>query len=307
MRGHIFNWELLLKFKKVGVIKSVKKQLIIFFLFVFNLLSYSKIYKSEVVNISTNESLIIGKTSRLNFNMVMQVEGENITQDDFCSFFKEQGNDFIKISNLEIKNNKYKKRGNNIYFSEINDRLSEKLELPITGTFIFNWNKNTRSVVNRIEEINIGYVNSEQNPILLSINLSDLDPIANIKVAVIDDMDLGTVFSGEKLSTKNVNSNGTPAKIRIEGENNKKIKISIPESMSIVNSKNDTLAVKLGFRENNSNVLEKTLNSNTGKIKDDQTIILDDVLIDGECQSNKNSNGTYEGSFIVRVEYCLDS
>ena len=141
----------------------------------------------------------------------------------------------------------------------------------------------------------------------MSINLSDLDPIANIKVEVIDDMDLGTVFSGEKLSTKNVNSNGTPAKIRIEGENNKKIKISIPESMSIVNSKNDTLAVKLGFRENNSNVLEKTLNSNTGKIKDDQTIILDDVLIDGECQSNKNSNGTYEGSFIVRVEYCLDS
>lgn len=289
------------------MIKSVKKQLIIFFLFIFNLLSYSKIYKSEIVNISTNESLIIGKTSRLNFNMIMQVEGENITQDDFCSFFKEQGNDFIKISNLEIKNNKYKKRGGNIYFSETNNRLSENLELFITGTFIFNWNKNTKNVINRIEEINIGYVNSKQNPILLSLNLSSLDPIANIKVTVIDDMDLGTIFSGEKLSTKNVNNGGIPAKIRIEGENNKKIKISIPESMSIVNSKNDTLNVKLGFRENNSNVLEKILNSNNGKIRDSQTIILEDILIDGECQSDKNSSGTYEGSFVVRVEYCLDS
>ena len=270
-------------------------------------MAYSKIYRGEFINISTNESLIIGKTSRLNFEMTLIVEGEDVTQDDFCSFFKEKGNDFVKITNLEIKNSKYLRKGNNIYFSDKNYNLSRKLELPITGTLIFTWNKNTNSVKNRVEELNLGYVNGEQNPIILSLYVSELDPINNIKVEVLEDMNLGTVFSGERLSTKNSNSNGTPAKLSIEGEYNKKIKITIPENMSISNKKNENLNVRLSFRENNSNILEKLLNTSTGKLKDEQNIVLDEILIDGECQSNKTSSGLYEGSFVVRVEYCLDS
>lgn len=280
----------------------------ILFLLIVNMVSYSKIHRSEVLDVSANESLIVGKTSRLNFNMVINVENDSPNLEDYCYFFKENGSEFIKMSNLEIKNTKYKKRGNNIYFTDNNERLNSKIELNVSGTLIFNWskNKNTRSIATYTEEIKIGYVNSEQNPILLTLNLSDLDPITNVKVEVIEDMNLGTVFSGERLSTKNLNSNGSPAKIRIEGENEKKVKITIPENMEIVNSKNENLSVRLSFRENNSSILEKTLNSSTGKLKDTQTVVLDDVLIDGECQSNKNSTGLYEGSFTVRVEYCLN-
>lgn len=287
----------------------MRKCISLFLLLLLTLTSFSKMYRSDVMDISANESLIIGKTSRLNFNMVVAIEGDSVTQEDFCYFFKEDGNDFIKISGLEIKNNKYKKKGNYIYFAENNDRLSKKLELPISGTIIFNWNKNknSRSIENSVAELKIGYVNDEQNPIILSLNIADLDPIANVKVEVVEDMNLGTVFSGEKLTTKNASSNGTPAKLRIEGEDHRKVKISIPENMEIMNNKNENLNVRLSFRENNSNILEKVFDSNTGKVKDSQTIILDDILIDGECQSNKNSSGLYEGSFVVRVEYCLDN
>lgn len=287
----------------------MKKQILILCLFVFSILSYSQIYRSEILDISTNESLIIGKTSRLNFNMLISIEGKKITKEDFCYLFKEKGNNFVKISNLEIKNNRYKKRGNNIYFSEHNERLNEKIELLVSGVFIFNWSQNRSlyNIENTTEELAIGYISSEQNPVLLSLNLADLDPINNVKVEVIEDMDLGTAFSGEKLSTKNINNNGSPAKIRVEGKNTRKVKISIPENMEIMNNKNENLNVRLSFRENNKNILEKKLDINNGKLKDNQTIILDDILIDGECQSTKKSTGLYEGNFVVRVEYCLEN
>lgn len=285
----------------------MKKQILLIFIFLFNILTYSEVYIAELINISANESLIIGKTSRLNFEMTLILDEGGVTQEDFCSFFKESGNDFIKITNLEIKNTKYLKKGNNIYFSDKNYNTTKKLELPISGTLVFVWSKNSYFVKNRIEELKLGYVNSEQNPIFLSLNISDLDPIHNIKVEVLDDMNLGTVFSGEKLSTKNLTSHGTPAKLAVEGESNKKIKLTIPENMIISNKKNESLNVRLSFRENNNNILEKVLTTNTGKLRNEQSIILDNILIDGECQSNKTSSGLYEGSFIVRVEYCLDN
>lgn len=285
----------------------MKKQILLIFIFLFNILTYSEVYIAELINISANESLIIGKTSRLNFEMTLILDEDGVTQEDFCSFFKESGNDFIKITNLEIKNTKYLKKGNNIYFSDKNYNTTKKLELPISGTLVFVWSKSSYFVKNRIEELKLGYVNSEQNPIFLSLNISDLDPIHNIKVEVLDDMNLGTVFSGEKLSTKNLTSHGTPAKLAVEGESNKKIKLTIPENMIISNKKNESLNVRLSFRENNNNILEKVLTTNTGKLRNEQSIILDNILIDGECQSNKTSSGLYEGSFIVRVEYCLDN
>lgn len=260
-------------------------------------LTYSQIYRSGVLDISTNESLIIGKTNRLNFNMSIVVDGNDANYDDFVKLNIED-TDFIKIIDIHIKNNKYKKFIDGISFVDRNDRLNDKMELTISGTFIFNWNKNKRDI-NRIENIKIGYVNSEQNPLVLSLPIIYLNPISNVKVEVVEDMDLGTIFSGEKLSTKN----GTPAKIRIEGVNGKSVKIIIPENIKITNSKNDNLSVNLSLRDNGKSEIIKEFNTDNGKPKDSSTIVLDDILIDGESQTNKTSNGLYEGSFVVRVEY----
>lgn len=260
-------------------------------------LTYSQIYKSEVLDISTNESLIIGKTNRLNFHMSIVVDGNNASYDDYVKLNVED-TDFIKVVNLHIKNNKYRSTSDGISFVDRNDRLNEKIELSVSGTFIFNWNKNKRNI-NRIEDIKIGYVSSEHNPIILSLPIVYLNPISNVKVEVIEDMDLGTVFSGEKLSTKN----GTPAKIRIEGVKDKSVKITIPNNIMITNSKNESLDVKLSLRDNGKSELIKEFNTDNGKPKDNSVIVLDDILIDGESKTNKTSNGLYEGSFVVRVEY----
>lgn len=260
-------------------------------------LTYSQIYKSEVLGISTNENLIIGKTNRLNFHMSIVVDGNNASYDDYVKLNVED-TDFIKVVNLHIKNNKYRSTSDGISFVDRNNRLNEKIELSVSGTFIFNWNKNKRNI-NRIEDIKIGYVSSEHNPIILSLPIVSLNPISNVKVEVIEDMDLGTVFAGEKLSTKQ----GTPAKIRIEGVKDKSVKITIPNNIMITNSKNESLDVKLSLRDNGKSELIKEFNTDNGKPKDNSTIVLDDILIDGESQTNKMSNGLYEGSFVVRVEY----
>lgn len=260
-------------------------------------LTYSQIYKSEVLDISTNENLIIGKTSRLNFHMSIVVDGDNINYDDYVKIDIED-TDFIKIINLNIKNNVYKKTSNGVSFVDKNDRLNDEMELTISGTFIFNWNKNKKDI-NRIEDIKIGYVSSEHNPIILSLPIVYLNPISNVKVEVIEDMYLGTVFAGEKLSTKQ----GTPAKIRIEGVKGKSVKITIPNNIMIANSKNESLNVKLSLRDNGESELIKEFNTNNGKSKDNSVIVLEDILIDGDCQTNKTSNGLYEGSFVVRIEY----
>ena len=260
-------------------------------------LTYSQIYKSEVLDISTNENLIIGKTNRLNFHMSIVVDGNNASYDDYVKLNVED-TDFIKVVNLHINNNKYRSTSNGISFMDRNNRLNEKIELSVSGTFIFNWNKNKRNI-NRIEGIKIGYVNNEQNPLVLSLPILYLNPISNVKVEVIEDMDLGTVFAGEKLSTKQ----GTPAKIRIEGVKDKSVKITIPSNIMITNSKNESLDVKLSLRDNGKSEIIKEFNTDNGKPKDNSTIVLDDILIDGESQTNKMSNGLYEGSFVVRVEY----
>ena len=275
--------------------ETMKRWLIL--LSLISTLTYSQIYKSEVLDISTNENLIIGKTNRLNFHMFIVVDGNNVGYDDYVKLNVED-TDFIKVVNLHIKNNQYRSTSDGISFVDRNNNLNEKIELSVSGTFIFNWNKNRRNI-DRIENIKIGYVSNEQNPLLLSLPILYLNPISNVKVEIIEDMDLGTVFAGEKLSTKQ----GTPAKIRIEGVKDKSVKITIPSNIMITNSKNESLDVKLSLRDNGKSELIKTFNTDNGQPKDNSVIVLDDILIDVESQTNKTSNGLYEGSFVVRVEY----
>ena len=67
----------------------------------------------------------------------------------------------------------------------------------------------------------IGYITDRTNPILLDFDLMTLNPINDVQVKVIEDMNLGVVFAGERLSTKNSQNNGHPAKIEIKGKNKK--------------------------------------------------------------------------------------
>ena len=105
------------------------------------------------------------------------------------------------------------------------------------------------------------------------------------------------------MSTKNSQNNGHPAKIEIKGKNKKRVVIKIPKIAKITNEKKDSLDVSLSFRENNSQVLIKEFNKDKGNESNNGMVSLKDILIDGESETSTKNKGTYEGNFIVRVEY----
>ena len=172
-----------------------------------------------------------------------------------------------------------------------------------TGTMVFDWKDSSDKTFKTLESLEIGYITDRTNPILLDFDLMTLNPINDVQVKVIEDMNLGVVFAGERLSTKNSQNNGHPAKIEIKGKNKKRVVIKIPKIAKITNEKKDSLDVSLSFRENNSQVLIKEFNKDKGNESNNGMVSLKDILIDGESETSTKNKGTYEGNFIVRVEY----
>ena len=223
---------------------------------------------------------------------------------DFFYFSNGMGNQFLKIINIDFKSFQYKKVGNKIYFKDnLKEKIVKELDLKFSGTMVFDWKDSSDKTFKTLESLEIGYITDRTNPILLDFDLMTLNPINDVQVKVIEDMNLGVVFAGERLSTKNSQNNGHPAKIEIKGKNKKRVVIKIPKIAKITNEKKDSLDVSLSFRENNSQVLIKEFNKDKGNESNNGMVSLKDILIDGESETSTKNKGTYEGNFIVRVEY----
>ena len=223
---------------------------------------------------------------------------------DFFYFSNGMGNQFLKIINIDFKSFQYKKVGNKIYFKDnLKEKIVKELDLKFSGTMVFDWKDSSDKTFKTLESLEIGYITDRTNPILLDFDLMTLNPINDVQVKVIEDMNLGVVFAGERLSTKNSQNNGHPAKIEIKGKNKKRVVIKIPKIAKITNKKKDSLDVSLSFRENNSQVLIKEFNKDKGNESNNGMVSLKDILIDGESETSTKNKGTYEGNFIVRVEY----
>ena len=254
--------------------------------------------------INKTEDLIIGKTTRIDFEMDIIIPREDFEEKDFFYFSNGMGNQFLKIINIDFKSFQYKKVGNKIYFKDnLKEKIVKELDLKFSGTMVFDWKDSSDKTFKTLESLEIGYITDRTNPILLDFDLMTLNPINDVQVKVIEDMNLGVVFAGERLSTKNSQNNGHPAKIEIKGKNKKRVVIKIPKIAKITNEKKDSLDVSLSFRENNSQVLIKEFNKDKGNESNNGMVSLKDILIDGESETSTKNKGTYEGNFIVRVEY----
>lgn len=281
----------------------MKKLMVLFFVIVY-MGSFSKVYKADFIKINKIEDLIVGKTTRLDFEMNIVVPREEFGEEDFFYFSNGMGNQFLKIINIDFKSFQYKKIGNKIYFKDnLKEKIVKELDLKFSGTMIFDWKDSSDKTFKTLESLEIGYITNRTNPILLDFDLMTLNPINDVQVKVIEDMNLGVVFAGERLSTKNSQSNGHPAKIEIKGKNKKRVIIKIPKITKIINEKKDSLDVNLSFRENNSQVLIKEFNKDKGNEENNGMVSLKDILIDGESETSIKNRGNYEGNFIVRVEY----
>lgn len=281
----------------------MKKWIVLFFIIIYTI-SFSKVYRADFIKINKTEDLIIGKTTRIDFEMDIIIPREDFEEKDFFYFSNGMGNQFLKIINIDFKSFQYKKVGNKIYFKDnLKEKIVKELDLKFSGTMVFDWKDSSDKTFKTLESLEIGYITDRTNPILLDFDLMTLDPINDVQVKVIEDMNLGVVFAGERLSTKNSQNNGHPAKIEIKGKNKKRVVIKIPKIAKITNEKKDSLDVSLSFRENNSQVLIKEFNKDKGNESNNGMVSLKDILIDGESETSTKNKGTYEGNFIVRVEY----
>ena len=281
----------------------MKKWIVLFFIIIYTI-SFSKVYRADFIKINKTEDLIIGKTTRIDFEMDIIIPREDFEEKDFFYFSNGMGNQFLKLINIDFKSFQYKKVGNKIYFKDnLKEKIVKELDLKFSGTMVFDWKDSSDKTFKTLESLEIGYITDRTNPILLDFDLMTLNPINDVQVKVIEDMNLGVVFAGERLSTKNSQNNGHPAKIEIKGKNKKRVVIKIPKIAKITNEKKDSLDVSLSFRENNSQVLIKEFNKDKGNESNNGMVSLKDILIDGESETSTKNKGTYEGNFIVRVEY----
>lgn len=281
----------------------MKKWIVLFFIIIYTI-SFSKVYRADFIKINKTEDLIIGKTTRIDFEMDIIIPREDFEEKDFFYFSNGMGNQFLKIINIDFKSFQYKKVGNKIYFKDnLKEKIVKELDLKFSGTMVFDWKDSSDKTFKTLESLEIGYITDRTNPILLDFDLMTLNPINDVQVKVIEDMNLGVIFAGERLSTKNSQNNGHPAKIEIKGKNKKRVVIKIPKIAKITNEKKDSLDVSLSFRENNSQVLIKEFNKDKGNESNNGMVSLKDILIDGESETSTKNKGTYEGNFIVRVEY----
>ena len=267
---------------------------------IFSLISLGQDFRGEISKFYSNDVLAVGTTNRVRFSAEVTLTKDFANNQDYFQLDLKNGNKFLNLNNIKVSPINSIKEGNKIYFkSSTNGEIIKEIKFLLEGEALFNWLvKNQKD-----ENIRIGYINDEFNPVYLNLSLQNFNPVQSLKIRVIDNMNLGKGEAGERLSTKKW---GTPANISIEGEENKSVNITIPESTTIKNSKNESLIVDLSFRENGGQKLVKLLapnNRDVFRIGNESRVVSKDILIDGETQTQKGNRGVYKGMFTVKVEY----
>ena len=249
---------------------------------IFSLISLGQDFRGEISKFYSNDVLAVGTTNRVRFSAEVTLTKDFANNQDYFQLDLKNGNKFLNLNNIKVSPINSIKEGNKIYFkSSTNGEIIKEIKFLLEGEALFNWLvKNQRD-----ENIRIGYINDEFNPVYLNLSLQNFNPVQSLKIRVIDNMNLGKGEAGERLSTKKW---GTPANISIEGE------------------ENESLIVDLSFRENGGQKLVKLLapnNRDVFRIGNESRVVSKDILIDGETQTQKGNRGVYKGMFTVKVEY----
>lgn len=271
------------------------------FIIILYILSFCVSFALDVQTdyIYLKDDVIYGATTRTEFRLnQVSIKLRNI-KDSY--FMLEDSlslkNNFIKGENLKITSSEENVIGNKIFFRNKEGRIVNEIKFDLQGIFVFDWSnlKTTREV----KRLKIGKIYDETGRVeeQVYLDLNNIDVIYSLKIKVEQDMYLGKVIAGERLSTER-SIDAHPAKISLIGEKGKNVEIKIPRSATIKNETNDELVVNLKFRENKKQSLKKRFD----RVEGNKSII-NDILIDGETDTDRNNFGKYVGSFVVRVEY----
>lgn len=132
--------------------------------------------------------------------------------------------------------------------------------------------------------------------ILEKIGLQTFRPIQPLGIEIVDHLYLGRGIAGTQLNSK---STGHPAKIRISGQKNMKVKFFYngrPATnnfkLDLESSSNDRIIAHISTPQFKYEV--------KGKLEDE---IINTYEINGECNTINKKVGRYVGYFVLRVEY----
>lgn len=271
------------------------------FIIILYILSFCVSFALDVQTdyIYLKDDVIYGATTRTEFRL-NQVSIKLRNGKDGYFMLEDSLNlksNFIKGENLKIISSEENVIGNKIFFRNKEGRIVNEIKFDLQGIFIFDWSnlKTTREV----KRLKIGKIYDETGRVeeQVYLDLNSIDVIYSLKIKVEQDMYLGKVIAGERLSTER-SIDAHPAKISLIGEKGKNVEIKIPRSATIKNETSDELVVNLKFRENKKQSLKKRFD----RVEGNKSIV-NDILIDGEIDTDRNNFGKYMGSFVVRVEY----
>lgn len=252
---------------------------------------------------STPHSIIKELTPAINFTATVKVETKTTFKNQYIDLreWKYSSPYFITVENIFAENNsskigRYKVRANK------SQEDNNSIEFAVSGRLNFDWKKakTTSKMIVKIGEV---YTKDRNYLGDVLINLDSLNLISSIKINVLQHLNFGTVVAGASSDTRK--GVGEPAIVEVYGVSGEDVKLTIPNSTSIVNSNGDSIPVNLRFRDksesegNNQvtvrNIVQKTKNREIGKT--------DKIFIDGMIKTKKNSVGEYKGTFTVRAEY----
>lgn len=308
----------------------MKKIILMMILF---LLSFSYGFGDKPIEVSggkiyLSSDIIKNQTTRVNFtitDLVIDTKGEGVREKAFFELFNDikSVNHFIRVENAKLNSpeNVIDSSGR-VWFKDKDGKLLDKIELNISGTFIFDWNKYKKNDEgnNILKFGNIKWgENSGSRPLVLNLK-KDIEKsiISKIQLQVIRDLHLGFGVAGETFDSeagKGQSVNAHPAEISIKCDTNNinkdkpEIELTIPKKVTIRNENGKTKNVYLRFRS-------KISGGSFGEIKNDDNECEIEftpnkenitIFIDGNMKTlEEDENGVYTGTFVLRAEYDKD-
>ena len=308
----------------------MKKIILMMILF---LLSFSYGFGDKPIEVSggkiyLSSDIIKNQTTRVNFTIVdlaIDTKGEGIKEKAFFELFNDikSVNHFIRIENAKLNSPKnIIDSSGRVWFKDKNGKSLDKIELKISGTFIFDWSKYQKddegNSILKFGNIKWGE-NSGSRPLELNLK-KDIEKsiISKIQLQVIRDLHLGFGVAGEIFDSeagKGQSVNAHPAEISIKCDsksrnyNKPEIELSIPKVVIIRNENGKTKKVYLRFGENISGAIKEEIQYDDGEVE--LEIIPKEenmtIFINGNMKTlEEDEDGVYTGTFVLRAEYDKD-
>lgn len=279
---------------------------IVLFTFSYSIGKNEYEYSHKTVTGTTIENSSENIYFKFQIELTIEPKVENV-QEWYFVLNRETKDGNVIISDIEAFPIKIGRRSGDIFYFPTNGK---DLKIKIIGRLVKK--EESKDINFILGELYKGNEESENIVYYLAEDEGSNDAfkiIEGLKIQILDELNLGEVPAGGKLSSKEA-LNGKAARIRFKGAKNKRIEIEYDKIAYIYNESGDSLKVILQKPEYNNLIgvdLEREDDEYELEVNLDKTGNSGDIKIHGEAQTLKDTKpGEYSGVFTVRFEYDND-